>query len=230
MKPSIKLLFDRMDHQLIDAAFLKFADQSSHRIPLDKFGPALLEMGIVTAPGKEEERFKEAAIDEDGGLDKDGFVRAISVPSALEPWSSTLPLAKLLAACLEAGLPSAAASPDPVRSVADLSPQEIRVVAADFSGALIRLLSEYVRALQECYGRQDKLAAAGSNGTGAKFQTFNMNAGNTGNFHNGLADRVGEKAASIPALRASLISLRTSLSLQCTLRLFGGADAPRACR
>ena len=85
MKPSISCLFDCMDPQLIDTAVRKFADASSHSIPLDRFRLALQEVGIVTTPEEEEERFKEAAIDEDGGLGKDGFVRAIGTPSALEP-------------------------------------------------------------------------------------------------------------------------------------------------
>lgn len=193
MKPSIKRLFDCMDPQLLDTTFRKFADASSHRISLDRFRLALQEMGIVLTPEEEEERFKEAAVDEDGGLDKDGFVRAIGTPSALEPWASTLPLSKLLAACVEEALASAAASPDPVRNVADLSPQQVNDVAADFSGALVRLLSEKAGELRECYSRQDRLAAAGSDGSGAKFQTFEMNVGTADNFHKGLADRVGER-------------------------------------
>ena len=190
MKPNIKSVLDRVNRRHVETVFSKFADEASGKIPLIKFGPALQEMGIVMTPGREEELFKESDIDEDGGLDRDEFVRAISMPSELEPWASTLPLAKLLAACVEAAL-ARAASADPLRKVAALSAQEIDEVAADFSGAFRLLLEEQVDGLKKSFIEMDRKAAE-ADGSNSKFQTFEMNVGSAENFHNGLADRVGE--------------------------------------
>jgi len=202
MKPNINDVFNRLSPLHIDQLFKKFADQPSNKVSKSRFRAALQEVGIVLTPGKETEMFREADIDEDGGLDRDEFVRAINVPSELEQLCTTLPLAKLLAACVEAALPSAAlpsaatADRDPVSYVGDLSPQAIREVTADFSAALARLLPEWAGGLKEGYGRLDQLAADGSDGSGAKFQTIKMSAGTSRNFHSGLADRVGEQAAA----------------------------------
>jgi len=191
MKPNIKFVLDRMNRRHVETVFSKFADEASGKIPLIKFGPALQEVGIVMTPGKEEELFKLSDIDEDGGLDRDEFFRAISMPSELEPWASTLPLDKLLAACMEEALAGAAASPDPLRKVAALSPQEIAEVVAYFSGAFRLLLEEQVDDLNKSFIESDKRAAE-ADGSNSKFQTFKMNVGSSRNFHKGLADRVGE--------------------------------------
>ena len=189
---SIKFLFDRMNAQRIEEVFQKYVDNSSQKIPLINFRPALNEMGIVTTPGKELELCEVAGIDEDAGLNKDEFIRLINMPSELEPWSSTLPLAKLLAACLEPVLARTPAVSEPVRKVADLSTQEIHEITVAFSGALSLLLEDQAKELKMSYSLLDKLAADSSNGSNTKFQIFPMNAGNTANFYKGLADRVGE--------------------------------------
>jgi hypothetical protein len=145
--------------------------------------------------------FEEADINKDGALDRDEFARVINTPSELEQWCTTLPLPKLLAACLEPALAStSAAAPgrEAVRRVADLPPQAIQEAVADFSAAMGRLLPERVAGLRECFSEQDRLAAAGSNGSGVKFQTFPMNVGTAENFHKGLADRVGACSAAPP--------------------------------
>ena len=189
---SIKFLFDRMNAQRIEEVFQKYVDNSSQKIPLINFRPALNEMGIVTTPGKELELCEVAGIDEDAGLNKDEFIRLINMPSELEPWSSTLPLAKLLAACLEPVLARTPAVSEPVRKVADLSTQEIHEITVAFSGALSLLLEDQAKELKMSYSLLDKLAADSSNGSNTTFQIFPMNAGNTANFYKGLADRVGE--------------------------------------
>ena len=194
MKPLVHDVFYRLDRTHIDELFRTFADQPSNKIPLSRFTSALQGVGIATTPEKLKEMFKQADINEDGGLDRDEFFRVINVPSELEQWCTTLPLAKLLAACLEEALATACAASDrePVRKVADLSPQAIREATADFIGAVSRLLPERVRELKECLSELDKLATEGADGSSAKFQTFPMNVGCADNFHKGMADRVGE--------------------------------------
>ena len=161
-----------MDRRRVDEVFAKYADGTSHKVPSDQFPSALRDLGVAATPEKERELFTEAAIDSGSGLDRDGFFRAVNMPSELEQWCSTLPLAKLLAACLEPALAStSAAAPgrEAVMKVADLPPQAIQEAVADFSAAMGRLLPERVTGLRESFSEQDRLAAAG-----AKFQIFTM--------------------------------------------------------
>jgi hypothetical protein len=209
MEANIKNLFDRLNAQRIDEVFLKFVDESSHKIPAVNFRPALVEMGIVTPPEKMNELFKEAGIDDDAGMDKDEFIRVINMPSELEPWSSTLPLAKLLAACLEPMLARIASASDPVRKVANLTSKEIHEVTVAFSGAMSLLLEEQAKELKLSYSLLDKLAADGSDQSNTKFQIIPMNVGNSDNFHKGLANRVGEHR------RPLLGQLRTRKIINC---------------
>ena len=81
MQPINDFLFDRVNHQHIDKVFSNFADPSSHQIPKESFRHVLQEMGITTTPEKENELFKEADINEDGGLDKEEFIRVNAIPA-----------------------------------------------------------------------------------------------------------------------------------------------------
>jgi hypothetical protein len=188
--------FGLMDQERVKATFLKFADKSTARIPSTSFRLALQGLDIQMQPDKLRQLFKEADIDEDGGLDLDEFHRAINRPSELEQWCSTLPLAKLLSFCLETPLADAAAAShailaDPVRRVSELSPQDLDRVAEEFWGGVRRLLGEQASQLNRCYAELDQKAVERADGSSAKFQTFSMSAGTVEDFHKGLTNRVG---------------------------------------
>ena len=125
----------------------------------------------------------------------DDFIRAIRMPSVLETWCTTLPLAKLLAYCLHSVRGSAAESSDPIRDlVSKLAPEELERVADGFRGGIRRLLEERAQELERCYAELDKKAAEASDGSNSKY-TFEFSAGSPKDFHAGLADRVGELSA-----------------------------------
>jgi hypothetical protein len=190
-----------MDRERVLASFHKFANKSTTRIPSASFPLALQELDIQVPPDKLQQLFKEADIDQDGGLDLEEFRRVIARPTELEQWCSTLPLAKLLGCCLEGTLADAAtASPhaalaDPVRRVCSLSPQDLDRVSEDFWGGVRRLLTEQASQLKRCYAELDSKAAEIGDGSNGKFQTFSMNAGTVEDFHKGLTDRVGTSSA-----------------------------------
>ena len=186
-----------MDRERVHATFHKFADKSTTRVPSASFPLALQELDIQMPPDELQQLFKEADIDQDGGLDLEEFRRVIARPTELEQWCSTLPLAKLLSCCLEGTLAgAAAASPhaalaDPVRRVCSMSPQDLDRVSEEFWVGSRRLLAEQASQLKRCYAELDSKAAEVGDGSSGKFQTFSMSAGTVEDFHKGLTDRVG---------------------------------------
>ena len=187
--------FSVMDTQHLKVHFQKFADEATLRMPCSQFLPALQEMGVESAPERAADLFKEADIDEDGGLDLDEFIRVIRRTTELEQWCSTLPLSKLLSFCLETPFKRAntcAEISDPIRTLLALSSNDFAAVAEEFCVGLKRLLVERARELESCYEVLDRKAAEGSNGSSAKFQSFTMSAGSAMDFHRGLTDRVGK--------------------------------------
>ena len=154
------------------------------------FLPALQALGRI-APRLQ--LFAELDVDRNGGLDFDEFVRAVRHPSDIETWCATLPLAKLLASCLES-VKGSDESPDPIREmVSTLSSADAEKFAGEFYGGLRRLLEEKARELERWYKELDKKAAEASDGSNSKY-TFDISAGSAENFHAGLNDRVGELA------------------------------------
>jgi hypothetical protein len=190
-----------MDRERVHATFHKFADKSTTRVPSASFPLALQELDIQMPPDELQQLFKEADIDQDGGLDLEEFRWVIARPTELEQWCSTLPLAKLLGCCLDDTLADAAtASPhaalaDPVRRVCSLSPQDLDRVSKDFCEGARRLLAEQASQLKRCYAELDHKAAEAGDGSSGKFQTFSMSAGTVEDFHKGLTDRVGASSA-----------------------------------
>jgi hypothetical protein len=186
-----------MDQERVHATFHKFADESTTRIPSTSFPLALQELDIQVPPDKLQQLFKEADIDQDGGLDLEEFRWVIARPTELEQWCSTLPLAKLLGCCLEGTFSDAAvgSSPDPVRQVCSLSPQDLDRVSEEFWGGARRLLAEQASQLKRCYAELDSKAAEVGDGSSGKFQSFSMSAGTVEDFHKGLTDRVGASSA-----------------------------------
>ena len=176
--------FDIMDQQHMEKIFVQFADKERNRILSGDVPKAFQALGIPAD--------KVQPFDQDGGLDMDEFIRAVRLPSVLETWCTTLPLAKLLACCLQLVRGSAAESQDPIRDcVSKLVPKDIEKVVEYFHDGVRRLLGGKVSELERCYKELDEKAAKDSDGSIPKY-TFEFSAGNADNFYAGLADQVGE--------------------------------------
>jgi hypothetical protein len=194
----------RLDRQFVSSVFFKFADECTSKILASKFPFALKELNIEAIPGTVAELFKEADLDEDGGLDLDEFYRVINRPSELEQWCLTLPLPKLLAFCLETVITPAGEFADPIRSVCNLSPQDLDLATSEFEAGLRQLLKDQTQQLDHCYEQLAIKVAEKPDGSSAKFQTPAMSGGTAEEFHKGLADRVGEYAIFCVASASSL--------------------------
>ena len=129
----------------------------------------------------------------------DEFIRLIRLPSVLETWCTTLPLAKLLACCLQIVGGSAAESSDPIRNfVSKLESEDLDRVADDFREGMRRLLEDKVRELERCYTKLEQKAKEASDRSNSKYHdTFEFSAGSSKDFHAGLTDRVGDFAALV---------------------------------
>jgi hypothetical protein len=177
----------RQTHE--EQVFVKYAGHLKGTISDEQFKAALKDLRLFTI-NDYERMFKEADINKDSVLDFEEFSRAVRLPSKLEQYLSTLPLAKLLAFCLTSAHESIAESNDPVRAISRLSPDTLAMGAAIFHEGLKRLLDDTRSKLRVCYDELERKAAQGTN---SKFQTFTMNCGTLENFSDGLSNRVGEQ-------------------------------------
>ena len=172
----------------VEQVFVKYAANLKGTISEEQFKAALLDLRLFSK-NDYDRMFKEADINKDARLDFEEFSRAVSGPSKLEQYLSTLPLAKLLAFCLSSADDSIAESNDPVREISRLSPDALERGADIFHEGLKRLLDDMRTKLMVCF---NELAKKDAQGTNVKFQTFTMNCGNLEDFANGLSNRVGE--------------------------------------
>ena len=172
----------------VEQVFVKYAANLKGTISEEQFKAALLDLRLFSK-NDYDRMFKEADINKDARLDFEEFSRAVSGPSKLEQYLSTLPLAKLLAFCLSTADDSIAKSNDPVQKISRLSPETLERGADIFHEGLKRLLDDIRTKLMVCF---NELAKKDAQGTNVKFQTFTMNCGNLEDFANGLSNRVGE--------------------------------------
>ena len=184
---NVKKFFNVQNHKII---FEKFAVDG--KLSEEDFALALQDLGLDS-----KHLFKEADIDGNGFLDFETFGRIISRPSKLEQWLNTLPLAKLLAFCLQSGNECLATAPDPVRVVCSLDKSVLSTIVDGFCEGAKRLLMENAQSMSKCYAALDRKAQEAQDGSrsSAKFQTFTMSAGTAEHFHKGMTDRIGEQAA-----------------------------------
>ena len=180
--------FRLTSQKYVEQVFVKYADSLKGTISSEQFKAALQDLRLFSK-NDDYRMFREADINKDSKLDFQEFSRAVSGPSKLEQYLSTLPLAKLLAFCLTSADESIAESNDPVRGLSRLNPDTLERGADIFHEGLKRLLEETRTKLMVCYGEQERKAAQGTNG---KFQTFTLNCGDLDDFANGLSNRVGE--------------------------------------
>ena len=200
--------FNQQDHKKI---FNRYANPATSKMSQAQFMAALHDLGMFSELHDPADNCKEADMDEDGGMDLEEFSRVISNPSKLEMWSNTLPLAKLMAFCLESADERISIAPDPVRNVCDLDLKVVDVIVDGFAEGVKQLLRNQLKQMSMCYSALERKAAEEADGSGSKFQTFSMSAGNAEDFHRGLTDRVGERVQALPPCVISVSSLNPLL-------------------
>jgi len=171
-------------------SFAKCREEQPEEIPLTKLKDALIDLGIQ--PENVEHFARQARTQcTNKTIDFDAFKRIALGPSVLESWTTSLPLAALLADSLP--LPPSQ-DEDPVRNITTLSASQIECISDAFSKALSTMLTEHVKRLKEAYDGMDKPKESNSNL--AKFQVVDMSSGVIEDFHKGFQHRIGKKTAS----------------------------------
>jgi hypothetical protein len=157
---------------------------------------ALSELGrLPEERGNVEEMITVMDLDGNDGLDFEEFKRAVQqMPTQLEQWASTLPLAGMLAS----SLPVRDGQGDkPLRDFNRLSEDEINTAADAFREGLKRLLMTAQHASRQMLDKADKMAIEvakeSADGVSAvsKFKTYKMSTGNVSDYHAGLFSRIG---------------------------------------
>ena len=184
--------FNLRDKVYVQSVFERHADTASGKVSAANFAVALQDISQEYKGGDISKLFEEADIDLDGSVDLEEFSRIIVKPTELEKWSKNLPLAKLLAYCLES-VDATHPSMDPLRIVSSIGPEALETIANGFSDGLKKLLSEEIKQLKDCFVALERKAVEDSDGSSEKFVTFSMSAGKVEDFHKGLTNRVGER-------------------------------------
>ena len=174
--------FDRQNCEVLKAIFERYANvDKREKMSFDSFQLALRDLGIQSDSQTHTRLiFCEAAMDESEGLKFEEFERAIRRPSGLEEWCQTLPLAKLLASCLQ----SLGGHTNSLCISIISNPNSLNKVAEGFCEGVKGLLEGHLEHLVQT-------AAEGSIGASVQAQIMPMSIGNVQDFHRGLTNRVG---------------------------------------
>ena len=113
-----------------------------------------------------------------------------------------------------------------VRSVSNLEPKALDLVAEEFCDGVKHLLKEQLSLLKHRYAALDRKANEAYDGSSNKFQTFSMSAGGADNFHNGLTDRVGARMVN-PQLFLC-IKLEIIIGVVLVTTLFANSICPQS--
>ncbi len=159
----------------------------------DSIRNALRDIGIQLTAGEAAVLLETFKMDKNGGLDLQGFMKAIKHPSKVEQWVETLQLSKLLAQCL-----SFKESDDPLREVSRLSSDEVHISVTAYTESLQTTLTDALGELKKYYAAMDKLAKQSAKDASSKLKTFKMRSGGVDAFHIGLQGRVG--TSNVPVI------------------------------
>jgi hypothetical protein len=183
---AVDLFFRKRDKHFVDSVFASYKDPTTGLLPSCHLKSSLADLGIDLENDEVTSLFHLMDVNNDGGLDREEFERAIQTPTKLEQWTATIPIHQLLASCL-----SIKAGVDPLRTVSDLGGDKRAEVEQAFYEGFQRLFAEYLGTLKNLYCEMDKKALAQAQGLVSKF-TFVPSSGVIADFHEGLKGRVGK--------------------------------------
>ena len=124
----------------------------------------------------------------------DEFKAAVLRPSPIEAWCKQIPLWQALADAISGPLGNQ--EEQPLRAVASLTDAHIDAICAEVESSLRQVLRNEASKLRAAFEAMDAKMTDDESGQ-SKFSTFKASVGSSDDFHNGLSDRVGVKAAAI---------------------------------
>jgi hypothetical protein len=180
--------FKRRDREYLKTIFDLYKDQEKELIPDASLSSALKDLGIHVNEEEATQLTKTMDLNDDGGLDFQEFLNVVALPTPIELWARALPIAELVAAALPRN-PSG--SQDPLRDVSHTTTSELEVSCAVLMEGMKRLLTEQLEVLKSAFESLDRPSPSGNSEAAQKFQIVTMSVGNIGDFHEGLASRIG---------------------------------------
>ncbi len=168
--------------------FDRHSDPATELILASALGPALRDLDVAVDEEDVDQIFKAADLNKNGGLDFHEFWTLVGMPSPIEEWVRSLPLAQLVADAMPR---IDGKREDQVRHLSSITESQLEESFAVLMDGLKRMLRESLAALKVSYATWDRATTA-DNGAALKFQISTMSVGNISNFHEGLAARIGE--------------------------------------
>lgn len=222
MQTEIEMALHRSSDQFLKDVFTRHASAIESIITPSATQGALHELGVAITAEEVPALVLEADVDGRGGLDLDALARIVKQRSAdrqpLEQWAETLPLPSVIACSLRAAAgfdhanapqsapvhSSGEPGSDQLRAVSRLGRLQLDVVAAAVGRWLRLRLTDELERLRQQHAALDARAQLKAGGSGAKFMTVKMSAGDVGDYHAGLRERVGGWPRPRPLLRRGL--------------------------
>jgi hypothetical protein len=171
----------------IKAIFDQHKDSSTNLIMPKSLGPALRCVSVNLHETEISKRFASSDLNKDGGLDLQEFSSLVAMPSPVEEWARSLPLAQIVADAMPR---NDCLSNEQLRSLSKISQDQLDKSCDAIIEGVRRSLQEQLAVLKRAYEKMDNQAAA-VRVSNDKFQIVSMSVGNINDFHKGLAARIG---------------------------------------
>jgi Ca2+-binding EF-hand superfamily protein len=180
--------FKRRNKGAIKAIFDLHKDSGTELLTPVSLRLALIDLDVHVSEAEVTQFIQTMDLNNDGGLDFQEFLNVIDKPTPVELWARSLPLAELIASAMPR---NGGENKDSLRCLSRITPAELEASCMVLVEGLKKLLEEQIEALKKSFETLDQSSASGSSEAAKKFQVITMSVGNIGNFHEGLAARIG---------------------------------------
>jgi hypothetical protein len=178
----------RREKEFVRAIFDLHKDKKTGVIPTGSLEMALADLAIHSHLKEVVQVFQSRRLKEDSGLDFDEFYSLLTTSSSIEEWVRALPLAELVADALPRD--DSCTDRDQLCKLSNISSDQLERCCRVVMKHLEKILRKQLEILKEAKEVSDNH----SNENQDKFQmhqAVEMRVGNIGDFHEGLAKRVG---------------------------------------
>lgn len=178
--------FARRNIEFVRSIFDSHKRKESELISTSSLVSALSDLGSHIQAAEIDELLNYRSLN-DVGIDFQEFLSLVGTPSPIEEWVKELPLTQLVAdamPCIDC------LKTDQLRHLSRATRIQLEESCETIKEYLFKILQEKLIVLKEAYEKLDSQPAPDCN---SKFQISKMSVGNIDDFHEGLANRIGDK-------------------------------------